>query len=119
MTDDDIRPFLPIAPAEARPLGAALAAIATGEATSPWSPRPVAAPVAATPTGPIAPVPAAPSADDIAAIVEQARERGHAEGLAQTVAWYQANEWWWRPIKEQDAAFKAYYQAQYAQRQTL
>jgi len=42
-----------------------------------------------------------------------------AEGLAQTVAWYQANEWWWRPIKEQDAAFKAYYQAQYAQRQTL
>ena len=38
------------------------------------------------------------------------------EGLAQTVAWYKENEWWWRPIKEQDAAFKAYYQAQYAER---
>jgi dTDP-glucose 4,6-dehydratase len=34
-------------------------------------------------------------------------------GLAETIAWYRANEWWWRPIKEQDPAFKAYYQAQY------
>ena len=41
-----------------------------------------------------------------------------AEGLARTVEWYRANEWWWRPIKEQDAAFKAYYQAQYAERRT-
>ena len=41
------------------------------------------------------------------------------EGLAQTVAWYRENEWWWRPIKEQDAAFKAYYQAQYAERPKL
>ena len=41
------------------------------------------------------------------------------EGLARTVAWYRENEWWWRPIKEQDAAFKAYYQAQYAGRRTL
>ena len=39
-----------------------------------------------------------------------------AEGLSATVAWYRANEWWWRPIKEQDAAFRAYYQAQYADR---
>jgi dTDP-glucose 4,6-dehydratase len=38
------------------------------------------------------------------------------EGLAQTVEWYRRNEWWWRPIKEQDAAFRAYYQAQYEKR---
>jgi dTDP-glucose 4,6-dehydratase len=34
-------------------------------------------------------------------------------GLADTVRWYRENETWWRPIKEQDAAFKAYYAAQY------
>ena len=38
------------------------------------------------------------------------------EGLAATVEWYRANEWWWRPIKEQDAAFRAYYSAQYGDR---
>ena len=37
-------------------------------------------------------------------------------GLAETVAWYRANEWWWRPIKEQDAAYTAYYAAQYGSR---
>jgi len=37
-------------------------------------------------------------------------------GLHQTVQWYRQNEWWWRPIKEQDPAFKAYYQAQYQDR---
>ena len=37
-------------------------------------------------------------------------------GLADTVAWYRANEWWWRPIKEQDEAFRAYHQAQYGSR---
>jgi dTDP-glucose 4,6-dehydratase len=37
-------------------------------------------------------------------------------GLAQTVEWYKANEWWWRPVKEQDPAFRAYYQAQYGSR---
>jgi dTDP-glucose 4,6-dehydratase len=37
-------------------------------------------------------------------------------GLAETIAWYRANEWWWRPIKQEDPAFKAYYQAQYGQR---
>jgi dTDP-glucose 4,6-dehydratase len=36
-----------------------------------------------------------------------------AAGLAATVDWYRQNEWWWRPIKEQDPAFKAYYDAQY------
>lgn len=38
------------------------------------------------------------------------------DGLAETVRWYQQNEWWWRPIKEQDAAFRAYYDAQYGNR---
>lgn len=37
-------------------------------------------------------------------------------GLAGVVRWYQDNEWWWRPIKERDAAFRAYYQAQYGGR---
>jgi dTDP-glucose 4,6-dehydratase len=37
-------------------------------------------------------------------------------GLAETIAWYRANEWWWRPIKQEDPAFKAYYQAQYGKR---
>jgi dTDP-glucose 4,6-dehydratase len=39
-----------------------------------------------------------------------------AEGLAATVAWYRDNEWWWRPIKERDPAFRAYYQTQYGSR---
>jgi dTDP-glucose 4,6-dehydratase len=37
-------------------------------------------------------------------------------GLADTVAWYRTNEWWWRPIKDADPAFRAYYQAQYESR---
>ncbi len=37
------------------------------------------------------------------------------EGLRQTVAWFRANEWWWRPIKQGDPAFKAYYERQYGQ----
>ncbi|MGQ0735733.1 MAG: dTDP-glucose 4,6-dehydratase [Acidobacteriota bacterium] len=37
-------------------------------------------------------------------------------GLEQTVAWYREHEWWWRPIKERDPAFKAYYEAQYGRR---
>jgi dTDP-glucose 4,6-dehydratase len=39
------------------------------------------------------------------------------DGLLRTIDWYRRNEWWWRPIKEQDPAFKAYYQAQYQHRQ--
>jgi dTDP-glucose 4,6-dehydratase len=39
------------------------------------------------------------------------------DGLRRTIDWYRRNEWWWRPIKEQDPAFKAYYQAQYQDRQ--
>ena len=38
------------------------------------------------------------------------------QGLRDTVAWYQANEWWWRPIKEGDPAYKAYIEAQYGKR---
>jgi dTDP-glucose 4,6-dehydratase len=34
-------------------------------------------------------------------------------GLAETVAWYREHEAWWRPIKEQDAEYRRYYQAQY------
>jgi dTDP-glucose 4,6-dehydratase len=39
-----------------------------------------------------------------------------SQGLAATVAWYRENEWWWRPIKEQDPAFREYYTTQYANR---
>ena len=38
-------------------------------------------------------------------------------GLRETADWYKQNEWWWRPIKEQDPAFKDYYLQQYGQRQ--
>ena len=38
------------------------------------------------------------------------------QGLEQTVDWYRRNEWWWRPIKETDPAFRAYYAAQYQER---
>ena len=39
-----------------------------------------------------------------------------AAGLRETVDWYRQNEWWWRPIKHNDPAFKAYYDAQYGPR---
>ena len=39
------------------------------------------------------------------------------DGLQRTIEWYRGNQWWWRPIKEQDPAFKAYYERQYQQRQ--
>jgi dTDP-glucose 4,6-dehydratase len=35
------------------------------------------------------------------------------QGLADTVKWYRDNEAWWRPIKDQDPAFRKYYQDQY------
>ena len=38
------------------------------------------------------------------------------QGLGDAVRWYQANEWWWRPIKERDPAYKAYIEAQYGKR---
>jgi dTDP-glucose 4,6-dehydratase len=36
-----------------------------------------------------------------------------AQGLADAVDWYRTHEWWWRPIKDDDPAFRAYYAAQY------
>jgi len=33
------------------------------------------------------------------------------EGLAETVAWYRDNEWWWRPVKSGE--FRGYYEVQY------
>jgi dTDP-glucose 4,6-dehydratase len=38
------------------------------------------------------------------------------QGLEDTVRWYRENEWWWRPIKDQDPVFRAYYQKQYGSR---
>jgi dTDP-glucose 4,6-dehydratase len=40
------------------------------------------------------------------------------EGLRETADWYRDNEWWWRPIKEQDPAFREYYRQQYGQRRS-
>jgi dTDP-glucose 4,6-dehydratase len=45
-----------------------------------------------------------------------APEADFAAGLAATVDWYRKNEWWWRPIKEKDPAFREYYDAQYGKR---
>jgi flagellar biosynthesis/type III secretory pathway protein FliH len=70
----DVKPFLPVAANPTRPLGAALPALATVPAASPWAPRhePTAPPV--------------PSADDIATLQRKARDTGRAEGLAETAA---------------------------------
>ncbi len=38
------------------------------------------------------------------------------EGLRATVEWYRGNEWWWRPIKQEDPAFRTYYERQYGRR---
>jgi dTDP-glucose 4,6-dehydratase len=38
-----------------------------------------------------------------------------ADGLTETVAWYRTNEWWWRPIKEEDPEYRAYYQSHYGE----
>jgi hypothetical protein len=75
MMGKDIRPFLPVAPSPTRTLRAALPAIETPEVTSPWSPRPVAAPPPPAP---------APSPVELAALHHEARERGRAEGRAET-----------------------------------
>jgi dTDP-glucose 4,6-dehydratase len=45
----------------------------------------------------------------------QPRER-FEDGLAKTVRWYRDNERWWRPIKNEDPAFRKYYQEQYGNR---
>ncbi len=38
------------------------------------------------------------------------------EGLVGVVRWYEQNDWWWRPIKQADPAFRAYHDAQYGRR---
>ncbi len=40
------------------------------------------------------------------------------DGVRGTVEWYQQNEWWWRPVKERDEQYRAYYEAQYGRRAT-
>jgi hypothetical protein len=70
----DIRPFLPGAPTPTRPLGAVLPVLATPPATSPWSPRSMAD------------APAALSVTEIAELRAEARDRGRADGLAETAA---------------------------------
>jgi dTDP-glucose 4,6-dehydratase len=37
-------------------------------------------------------------------------------GLRETVVWYLQNEWWWRPIKDADPAYRAYYESLYGER---
>lgn len=43
-----------------------------------------------------------------------ARQHDFQAALAQTVAWYRANRWWWEKIKS--GPFREYYQRQYGQR---
>ena len=43
-------------------------------------------------------------------------QRPFDDGLAATVRWYRDHDAWWRPIKEQDPAFRAYHDAQYGRR---
>jgi dTDP-glucose 4,6-dehydratase len=43
-------------------------------------------------------------------------EMAFDEGIQGTIDWYRRNEWWWRPVKEQDPAFRSYYAAQYGGR---
>jgi dTDP-glucose 4,6-dehydratase len=40
------------------------------------------------------------------------------DGLRATVDWYRDNEWWWRPIKESDPAYRDYYKTQYGKQGT-
>ena len=46
-------------------------------------------------------------------------EQPFVEGLASTVTWYRDNEWWWRPIKEADPAYREYYAKQYGTRESV
>jgi dTDP-glucose 4,6-dehydratase len=42
--------------------------------------------------------------------------RTFRQGLEETIAWYQANESWWRPIKADKAGYRSYYAKQYTAR---
>ena len=35
------------------------------------------------------------------------------DGLRAVVEWYRDNDWWWRPIKDEDQEFRSYYEKQY------
>lgn len=37
-------------------------------------------------------------------------------GIVATVDWYVRNEKWWRPVKEENAEYHAYYERQYKRR---
>jgi dTDP-glucose 4,6-dehydratase len=37
-------------------------------------------------------------------------------GLSETIRWYRNHPEWWRPIKQKDAAYRAFYRTQYADR---
>ena len=37
-------------------------------------------------------------------------------GLSETIRWYRDHPEWWRPVKEKDAAFRAFYRSQYEER---
>jgi dTDP-glucose 4,6-dehydratase len=50
------------------------------------------------------------SSEKVRALGWQPRVRFH-EGLAETVAWYRDNAWWWEPIRSGD--YRAYYEAHY------
>lgn len=74
----DVKPFLAHTPSPTRPLTAALRSVDTPPPISPWSPRVVVEPAAAPP------VPTGPSEAELEAIYNEARERGRADGLAET-----------------------------------
>ncbi|MGH9367366.1 MAG: dTDP-glucose 4,6-dehydratase [Thermoanaerobaculia bacterium] len=38
------------------------------------------------------------------------------QGLSETIRWYRDHPEWWRPIKEKDTAYRAFYRTQYGQR---
>jgi len=43
-------------------------------------------------------------------------ETSLAVGLAETIAWYRSHENWWRPIREQNSAYREFYRSQYERR---